>query len=292
MKQYLTMDIGGTFIKYSEMDRDFREENPKSIPTKKNPEEFIEQLYQIIDETRSSISGIAISMGGFIHPITGENNDFSVGENFKKYNLKNTLSKYSKLCVSVENDSNCAALAELHLGAGRDCRDIVMITLGTGIGGAIILDRQLVRGRNYKAGEFGFSFISREKKGKRYIHSSATATSVLVKKVSEALGQEVDGMYIFEHLTHPMIRKIYEEWLEDLAMVVGNTAVSLDPEKVLIGGGISSQKVFLKDLRERVYQIYQPLEEYTKIEPCSLGNNAGKIGALLEYLNRYEDREA
>ncbi len=291
MKQYLTMDIGGTFIKYSRMDRSFHEEYQSVVPTEKNPEGFISQLFGIVDEAGQNISGIAISMGGFINPVTCENSDFSVGENFKKYNLKDTLSKYSHLPVAVENDSNCAALAEMHLGAGRDCRDFCMITLGTGIGGAIILDRQLLRGRNFKAGEFGFGFIGRKKQEDGYVYHSASATSVLVRRISQALGQEVDGVYIFDNLNRPVIRETYEEWLEDLAMVVGNTAVGLDPEKILIGGGISTQEVFIRDLKERVYRIYRPLEEYTKIEACSLGNHAGKIGALLEYFNRYGDME-
>ncbi len=287
MKQYLTMDIGGTFIKYGIMDSDFKEHNSGSVPTKKNPEEFILQLYHIIDEVKQDISGTAISMGGFINPLTCENTDFSVGMNFKKYNLKDTLSEYSGRKVTVENDSNCAALAELYLGSGQDCSDFCMITLGTGIGGAVVLNRELQRGKNYKAGEFGFSFIGREKKEEGYVYRSAAATSVLVRRVSEALGLQVDGHYIFRNLDNPILREIYEEWLEDLAMLVGNVAVSLDPEKVLIGGGISTQKEFLRELREKVYGIYSNLEEYTGIEACSLGNNAGKIGALLEYFNRY-----
>ena len=289
MKKYLTMDIGGTFIKYSVMECNFNEENPKVIPTEKDSEKFLKQLYSIIDEVKEHIQGIAISMGGFINPETCENTDFSVGQNFREYNLKDTLGSYSGYPVSVENDSNCAALAEMYLGAGRDCKDICMITLGTGIGGAIIQNRELYRGRNFKAGEFGFSCIGREKKGDTYIYHAPTATSVLVKKVSQALGKKVDGIYIFRNLDHPEIYSIYEEWLENLVMMVGNIAVSFDPEKILIGGGISAQEQFICNLRKRVYHIYKNLEPYTKIEACHLGNHAGKIGALIEYFNRYRD---
>jgi beta-glucoside kinase len=282
------MDIGGTYIKYSLMDLEFNEEQPCSVPTRKDPEEFIEQLYGIVNEVKDRISGIAISMGGFIDPETCGNTDFSVGENFKRYNLKDSLSSYSGLPVSVENDSNCAALAEHRLGAGRGCSDLCMITLGTGIGGAIILNNELYRGRNYKAGEFGFSFIGREKSDNTTVYHAASATSILVKRISAALGQTIDGYYIFENMEHKVVREIYEEWLEDLAILVGNTAVGLDPEKLLIGGGISAQEQFICDLRNKVYQIFRHLEEYTKIEACSMGNNAGKIGALLEFFNRYK----
>ncbi|WP_312101363.1 ROK family protein [Lachnoclostridium sp.] len=287
MKKYLTMDIGGTFIKYSIMDEDFHEEHPKSVPTERDPEQFLKQLLLIIAENTEPIDGIAISMGGFIDPETGLNTDYSVGANFTRYNLKEKLYELTGYRVAVENDSNCAALAELHLGAGRDCKDFCMVTVGTGIGGAIIHNRELFRGRNFKAGEFGFSLIGKETKDSKWNYKAAAATSTLVRRVSEALGQKVDGIYIFDHLDQQIIREIYEEWLEDLAIVIGNLAVCMDPEKVIIGGAISIRERFINDLKNRVYDIHQHLDKYTKIEACTLGNNAGKIGALLQFFTLY-----
>jgi beta-glucoside kinase len=287
MKKYLTMDIGGTFIKYAIFDQDFREESARSQPTQKEPDLFLGQLLQIIKETEKEISGIAVSMGGFINPRTGSNTDYSVGDNFKKYNLKEKLKEETGFTVSVENDSNCAALAELKLGAGRDCRDFCLMTIGTGIGGAIIHDRQLLRGRNYKAGEFGFMLAGRRQTAGKASFYPACATSVLVKRVSAAVGRAIDGEYVFDHLEDSAVHEIYEEWLEDLAVAVGNVAVCFDPEKVLIGGGISARERFISDLRDRVYRMYRPLGQYTAVEACTLGNDAGKNGALINYLDQH-----
>lgn len=291
MKKYLTLDIGGTYIKYSIMDKNYHEECLKSVPTKENPEDFREQIINIVDEVRDTIHGIAISIGGFINPVNCENTDFSVGDNFTYFNLKELLSEYCKLPVSVENDSNCAALAELHLGAGKECRNFSIITIGTGIGGAIIKNRKLFRGKNYKAGEFGLCIIKRENKLGDSSYHNAPATSDLVERVSESLGRDIDGIYIFQNLDQPSISKIYSEWLEDIAILVGNTALSLDPEKILIGGGVCTQEVFIRDLRDRVYSLFEHLIGYTIIEACRLGNNAGKIGALIEFFNRYSEVE-
>ena len=291
MKKYLTMDIGGTFIKYSVMDPNYNEEYINSVPTKEDPEEFRKQLLRIVDEVKESIHGIAISIGGFINPISCENTDFSVGKNFTSFNLKEELSKYSGLPVSLENDSNCAALAEMKLGAGKECSDMCVITIGTGIGGAIIHNRKLFRGRNFKAGEFGLCLIKKEKVNGEYFYVNAPATSDLVERVSRALNKDIDGTYIFNNMDNQLIREIYTDWLEDIAILVGNTALSLDSEKILIGGGISAQKVFIKDLRDKVYSIYGYLKDYTKIEACTLLNHAGKIGALIEYFNRYGSEE-
>lgn len=291
MKKYLSFDIGGTFIKYGIFDEEANEIFEDKISTKKEPEEFLAQLIYIIKEQEKTheIEGVTISMGGFIDPKTGINTDYSVGKNFRTYNLKEELNKNTGYRISVENDANCAALAEMWKGSGQGCTDICVVTLGTGIGGAIISGGKLLRGRNFKAGEFGFMYVNSSINDNNEIFECAKATSVLVKQVSSKLGKTIDGKYIFSdsNLDNPVIREVYDEWLTKVAIVVGNIAVCFDPEKVLIGGGISEEPIFINDLVQKVYSIYSHLEEYTTIEPCMLKNNAGKIGALFNFFEEY-----
>ena len=178
-------------------------------------------------------------MGGFIHPVTGENTDFSVGANFRAYCLKEEINRNYPIPVVLENDSNCAALGEMVRGAGRDFRDICMVTFGTGIGGAIIINRELHRGSHFKSGEVGFTRVGLRDVDGNPAAEGAGATSLLVRKVSEILGRKVDGTFIFNHLDQPDIEPVYREWLYKGAMVIGNFAVTVDPEILLIGGGIS-----------------------------------------------------
>lgn len=280
MNKYLAMDIGGTFIKYAVMEEDLSIRYEDMVSTRKDPKAFLTQVIDIIRGIEAPIQGIAICMGGFIDPVTGENTDYSVGENFRTYNLKKELEQVTGLPVLVENDSNSAAFGELIKGAGRGCSNLCMITFGTGIGGAVILDGSLYRGRNFKAGEVGFMRVGLMDEGLGFQAAGAGATHTLAHQVTEHLGKEVNGAYVFEHLHEPEIEEIYRKWLWKAAMVVGNMAVTLDTEKVLIGGGISENKRFISDLRDTVYQIYSPLEEYTEIAPCEKGNMAGRIGAL------------
>ncbi len=277
-KRYLTMDIGGTFVKYSLMDDGYRELEEGSERTKRDPEEFLAQLLTIVARYRESAGGIAACIGGFIDPATGENTDFSVGRNFVTYNLKREFEKASGLPVVLENDSNSAALGEMVAGAGKGLQNIGLITVGTGIGGAVVLNRRLVRGSHYKAGEAGFFRLGTGAGGEPLEY--AAATSRLVKKVSAAVGGTVDGRYVFEHLDDPAVDAIYRDWLAKLAVIVGNMAVLLDPEAVLIGGGVCRQERFIRDLRAKVYSMYEHLEEYTRILACETGNLAGRIGAL------------
>lgn len=276
MDRYLAIDIGGTFMKYSIMNGEYEVQEEGDISTGKEPEAFERQLLALMEKYKKTVSGIAVCIGGFIHPETGENTDFSVNSCFRAFNIKERLEEASGLPVVLENDSNCALLGEMVAGAGRESRNVLLLTIGTGIGGAIAIDGKLYRGGHFKAGEAGFMWTGEKQ---------AKATAALVRKASSALGKEVDGKYIFEHMDAGdeeagRIRAVYEEWLNRLAPVVGNSAVLLDPEVILIGGGICRQERFIRDLREKVYDKFSHLEEYTDIRACETGNLAGRIGAL------------
>ena len=287
MKKYLAVDIGGTFLKYSLMNDEYQVLEEGEEPTAKNPEQFLEQIKMTVKRYQQKICGIAVCMAGFINPVTGENTDYSVGENFRKYNLKKELADTFNVRVLIENDSNCAAVGELIKGSGQDIQNFCMLTFGTGIGGAMIIDRHLYRGSHYKAAEAGLVKLE-------YTSSdgvSASATSVLVREVSRELGREVDGIYVFAHLDDPKVFNIYREWLNKAAMAAGNAAMLLDPEKMLIGGAVSHQPRFLVDLQEEVYRLYPQLRAYTKIEACRLGNQAGRIGALHLYRITFEEED-
>ena len=296
MKKYLAVDIGGTFIKYSLITGGYKVLEEGDEPTLKDPEQFLDQVKNLVRRYCQDICGIAVCMGGFINPVTGENTDYSVGENFRRYNLKKELTDAFGMHVMIENDSNCAAVGELVKGAGRGARHLCMLTFGTGIGGAMIINGGLYRGSHYKAAEAGLvklGFCRESCSGNTALEGeSAGATSVLVKEVSHALGRKVDGVYIFEHLDDPVIFGIYREWLKKAAMITGNMAMLMDPEKVLVGGAVSHQPRFLQDLSEEVYCLYPQLKAYTAIEACRLGNQAGRIGALYLYMKAYEKEEA
>ena len=274
-QRYLAVDIGGTVVKYSIFNKCYEELEQGEEPTQKDPGRFLEQLFSIADRYCGQVAGAGICMAGFIDPVTGENTDFSVGENFRAWNLKKELWEKMKVPVVLENDSNCAALGELTAGAGKGLKNFVLLTIGTGVGGALILDGRLVRGSHFKAGEAGFMLLGTEQP-----YVQAEATSVLVRKVSESVGRQVDGHYVFSHLGDPETEAIYKNWLERIVLAAGNLAVLTDPEAVLIGGGGCRQERFISDLRERLYTFFPHLQNYTRLEACRTGNLAGRIGAL------------
>ncbi len=272
MDKYLSIDIGGTFIKYNVMDAQGQILETSDIPTAIDTDTFKEQLVGVVEKHKKEVAGIGICIAGFIDPQSGTNTDFSVRPSFRAFNIKEELHRISGLPVMLENDSNCALIGEMEAGAGKRYSDVLLLTIGTGIGGALAIDKKLYRGSHFKAGEANFM---------RMYGREPEATAGLVRKVSEALHKQVDGYYIFEHLEDDRIREIYEDWLKRLAVAVGNVAVFFDPEAVLIGGGICEQKHFIEDLKKEVYDRFCHLEEYTQIKACEKGNQAGRIGAYV-----------
>lgn len=291
MDNILALDIGGTFIKYGLFSKKGEQKFTGKEATEKEPERFLKQLINIIKniESTEEFEGVTLSIGGFIDPATGENTDFSVGKNFTTFNLKGELKKRTGYNISIENDANCAALAELWMGSGKGVKDFIMVTLGTGIGGAIVTEGRLLRGKSFKAGEFGLAYVLKNKSSEGESYEPATATGTLVKMVRKILDKEIDGEYIFNNLDNEIINKVYKEWINKISLLIGGLCICMDPEKLLIGGGVSSQSRLIEDIEKEALKIYPHLKGYTSIEACSLKNNAGMIGAVYNYINEYEE---
>lgn len=265
----LILDIGGTFIKYALLDANRTVVRDGILPTQSQPTLFLQQLQELVDQNRADIGGISIAMGGFIDPSTGENTDFSVGENFRTYNLKQELSRRYQLPVCVENDSNCALLGEVQYGAGQGHRTVGMVTIGTGIGGAMMIEGNLHRGTHHKAGEVGLGWMG-----------EVGATAGFCREAEQILGFAVNGKQLFDQLEHPLLHQRYVAWLGGLAQVIGTFALAFDPSLMLIGGGISENQRFLSDLRQAIDQRYPHLSAYTQVTGGRLGNQAGIMGAF------------
>lgn len=152
------IDIGGTSIKFGQYDSvtgvSFRTNasTPKTLP------EFYKLLQKKIVQLRAvgDITGVAISSPGMVDQITGIIRGASAVPYIHNFPIVAELNNRFELPVAIENDANCAALAEVHAGAARDVRDAVFIVLGTGVGGAVVLNRQVRHGQHLLGGEFGY----------------------------------------------------------------------------------------------------------------------------------------
>ena len=298
MMYYICIDIGGTSIKYgvlSEKGEIFIDGTVSTKVTEK--ENFIlsdvkKLIRNILDEYRNyEIKGICVSTAGVVNPEKGE--IAYAGPTIPKYTgtkIKEELEKEFSISCEVENDVNCAGLGEYWKGAGKGSKSMVCLTIGTGIGGSVILDGKLLNGIGYTAGEIGYMDVNGS-----YIQNIASS-KYLVEKVQkekvekEGITDAITGVDIFE-----LAKKGDEiciaginEIISNLAVGVRNIIYLLNPEVIVIGGGITAQKEYLEEKRRKEVNdgMISDMFRKTRIELAQQGNQAGLLGALYNFLNK------
>jgi len=287
---YICIDIGGTSIKYgvlSEKGEIFIDGTVSTKVTEK--ENFIlsdvkKLIRNILDEYRNyEIKGICVSTAGVVNPEKGE--IAYAGPTIPKYTgtkIKEELEKEFSISCEVENDVNCAGLGEYWKGAGKGSKSMVCLTIGTGIGGSVILDGKLLNGIGYTAGEIGYMDVNGS-----YIQNIASSKYLEEK---EGITDAITGVDIFE-----LAKKGDEiciaginEIISNLAVGVRNIIYLLNPEVIVIGGGITAQKEYLEEkIRKEVNNgMISDMFRKTRIELAQQGNQAGLLGALYNFLNK------
>jgi predicted NBD/HSP70 family sugar kinase len=210
-------------------------------------------------------------------------------DNFPGYaglKIKKTLEKKFKLPALVNNDVNSAALAEMWVGCARGRKTFFCMTIGTGIGGAIVIDGKLFRGSNFMAAEVGYF----NKKGRDEYYENRASVTALIAKVKAELGaaENVDGISIFKNINEGVTayNEIFERWTDELCVGIANVICMFDPGLIVIGGGVSRQKIFIDSVRRKIKGLLPPVfVEGTEICSAGCGNDAGMIGAVYEFIN-------
>lgn len=277
------IDIGGTSTKFAICQQE-KLSHQESRPSPKNLADFynlLEDMLSIYKE-KHHFSGIAISTPGAVNQKTGVIEGASALPYLHHFPIKKELEKRLGYLISLENDANCAALAESYYGAGRDCHSFIQLVLGTGVGGSIVLDGKLHTGAHLFGGEFGYMVMNERfeifsqlgtvvNMANRYNHQQQPET--------QYSGQEVLALAENGDLIAQKERKTF---LRTLAMGIFNLQHAFDPEKILIGGGVSQAPFLLPSLQEELKAIYEKVEIsdlHPQIAICHFKNEANLIGA-------------
>ncbi|RPJ95220.1 ROK family protein [Rummeliibacillus sp. TYF005] len=299
MNYYAVFDVGGSAIKYALMDETGSFIEKSSLPTpKKSLAEFIDTIGDIVGEFKKSylVKGLAISIPGAVNVETGIIEGSSALPYIHGPNIKDLLQDRTELPVELENDANCAGLAEGWIGAAKDVKDYLCIVLGIGIGGAVVLDKKLRHGKNGFAGEFGYMLMEDylgPNTGESY--SSLAAVGGLIQQVAKRKGIDpnvLTGKKIFELAENgdTEVADEIDKFMRRLAVGIYNLHFILDPEKILIGGAISHREGFVEKINEKLQQMkYEPEGLTVKVERCQFGNDSNLIGALYHFLQRQKD---
>ena len=290
MKKYLCVDVGGTSIKMAVLDEDgqiYETKKVKVPPT-------IEDMYQLVVDEFSShqgLEGVALSMPGAVDSEKGVIGGSSAIDYIHGPHIKEDLENRLNVPVEMENDANCAALAEVWKGAASDVQDCCFIVSGTGIGGAVVKDRRIHKGEHLHGGEFGymiaqFDFDTHE----MYTWSDVGSTMAVVRGVAREKGVDVsslDGKEIFDHYhDDPIYEKYVDKYYYVLANGIYNLQYAYDPQKIVIGGGISIREDLLDEVNQRLDVIFSRFT-HAKIRPvvltCQYHNDANLLVALYHF---------
>lgn len=291
MEKYLGIDIGGTFIKYGVYTGNGVEISSDKVKTKCScVDEFVDSLVNII-KINDNVDGIGISMPGFVDVNTGMITDGGAIEPLTGKNLKNLILEKCNKKVDIENDANCVALAEKWIGNGKNYSNFLALTIGTGIGGGIVINDKLYRGNRFMAGEFGYMIVDgfRECNPQRSTASYIASTSSLVSnccKIKKLDKGMLSGEDIFKLLEEndTDILNVYNKWIENISLTIYNLVFTLNPEAVLIGGGVSSQTRVIEDIKNKVDEFDPRTSSFVVIDSCKFNNDSGKLGAIYNHL--------
>lgn len=295
---FIGVDVGGTFTKAALVNRKGKVLSRAQVSSRgfSRKQYFAKTLHDISLRLAATahisfdeISAMGVGLPG---PIDSEQGIILSLTNIKGWNhfhLAGFLKKYLPFPVYVDNDANCMALAESRLGAARGARFALCLTLGTGVGGALILDNDIYRGPFFLGGEIGHMPICvsgpRCECGgigclERYVGNQAIAS-----RVRRIFGKTVplEEVSRLARRGHAKAQKVWQEAAACLAMSIAGIINVLGPQVVVVGGGVAKAgAVLLKPLRSRVRQhAMRHLKGKVRIVRAALGNDAGFLGAAL-----------
>lgn len=297
MKKYLSIDIGGTNLKYALIDEKGHILEKDRVKTDaKNLTAFMENMYEVIDSYQDQFEGIAICAPG---KIDTENKIIYFGGALKfldGLNLQDALGDKYNVPISVENDGKTAALSEQWLGELRGVDTGVAITLGTGVGGGVVVNNHLLHGWTFQAGELSWMITNSgigTKNKAAYTGDNCSAVN-MVKKINLALGNKDldDGLTAFEAINNGDLRAlaIFKLYCRNVAIMIINIQTVINASKFVIGGGISNQPILIEEINNQLAKILEinPMIGKQMIPPkivaAKHGNDSNLYGALYSLL--------
>ena len=309
MDCFLSFDVGGTAIKFGILNEQGEILKQGKIDTPSTRSAFIELIISVKNALNAQykLLGVAFSMPGFVNSQRGYLATAGAIKYLYNFEFKNMLSDKLGLPVELENDVNCVALAEKWQGNAQLSENFLCLSIGTGIGGAVFLNNQLIHGHQNMAGEFGYMlteniFYKQDKlvtlsdKGSvrdGLIHRYIKLTPNL--NHANICGEDI---YHLASQEDKLALQAIDEFYQALAIGLYNLTFILNPEKILIGGAISQRSDIYSGIKQKFQQIldYQndlqafKVDQLTTIEHCKFNNDSGLIGAVYHFINMTKNR--
>lgn len=277
------IDIGGTTIKIATW-KDNQLQDKHAIDTPKDLNDFYQALTDEVDKIKkdTKIEGVAISSPGAVNKKTGIIGGSSAIPYIHNFKIVDELEKRFGLPVSIENDANSAALGELAEGSGKGCDSMAFFVIGIGIGGALIINQKVWHGAHLFGGEFGYMIMG------AHTLSELASPVAMANRYNKRTGKHLDGKTIFElaDKDDPAASDECQTLIHALAVAIYNIQHSFDPEKIVLGGGISNNPELIPLLNKEIDRLRDGLDLVTlkpDIVLCKLKSDANLRGAVTDF---------
>ncbi len=309
---YLGVDIGGMSIKAGLVDENYKLVKTDTITTNAGATDYevvkdiaflCKKILAENDLTVDDIPWIGLGIPG-----TPDNDRgllvYANNLPFLNTPVRKIINEYIDKPVYIENDANCAALGEIYAGAAQGLDSAVILTIGTGLGGGIIINKKIWSGFNFSGGELGHMLLELDGEqctcGRKGCIEAYASASALIRQTKHAMidnpdsymytltggdVNKVDGKTAFDAMRQgdKTGKHVVDTFVKYLAAGVADLINIFAPEAILIGGGVSKEgETLLQPIREYVQSVsYNRCDKKTQILAAALGNNAGIIGASL-----------
>lgn len=293
MKNYICIDIGGTAIKYGIINANEEFIDKKNIPSdaQKGGAHLVSLVKNIIStyiSKHDDIIGVAMSTAGMVDTEKGE--IVYAGKQIPDYigtNWKKIIFEEFGLNCEIDNDVNCAGLAEAMSGSGKNHDFVVCLTIGTGIGACFTQGQRVYHGHSYSGFELGYMKLPG---GDFQDLASTTALIDIFRKKTDDYTSDVNGKIIFELAKKGDVHAIsaIDEMIDNLCMGVANICYAVNPNIVVLGGGIMAQRDYLLGKIRKSMQKYllKHICDKTIFETAYYNNDAGMLGAYYNFIQR------
>ncbi|WP_413165307.1 ROK family protein [Capilliphycus salinus ALCB114379] len=286
LTQVIGVDLGGSAIKLGRFDALGNCHQSLTVPTPQpaTPEAvfsvLLEGLSQITENVKS-VGGIGIGLPG---PVDASGRISQIAINLKNWQnvpLANWVEAKTNLSVVMANDANCAGLGEAWLGAGRRFKDLILLTLGTGVGGAIILNGELFVGRNGTAGELGLITLNFDGPICNSGNRGSLEQYASIQAIRRETGLEPAELAAKAKSGDTNAIEYWQQYGQRLGAGLASLIYILTPEAIILGGGISAGAEFFlpSTIAEIERRVLASSRQDLQVLIAELGNQAGAIGA-------------
>lgn len=296
MGNVLTFDVGGTYVKYALVDSQGQVSSKGLSKTPSTLDELMGLIKQQVKwHSNKHIQGIAMSTPGSV-----SKEGIIYGASALPYihgpNMKQLIEKETGFKTTIENDANCAGLAEVWKGAAKDKKDVAVVTIGTGIGGALIKDGMIHKGDSLHGGEFGYMILNPHNLGSGMnTFSEVASTHSILKRVSLRKNVDIstlsgEKVFALAEQGDDVSKQAISEFMTMLSIGLYNIQYAYDPELILIGGGISQRNQLIDEIQVELDRIVDQVDVATitpKIKHCAFHADANLIGAVYHFLQVY-----